>query len=56
MGKVGKEGEAWVRTVMFSRDPTKLASGSGDKTVRVWDVAIDRPNTRWKAIHVRSTQ
>src|SRR6478735_11226846 len=27
----------WVRSVAFSHDSTRLASASGDRTVKVWD-------------------
>ena len=29
---------AWVRSVAFSPDGTKIVSGSTDKTIKVWDV------------------
>jgi WD40 repeat protein len=30
----------WVRSVAFSKDGTRIVSGSDDKSVRVWDVSI----------------
>ena len=27
----------WVMSVAFSPDGTKIVSGSGDKTIKVWD-------------------
>ncbi|KIK95922.1 hypothetical protein PAXRUDRAFT_127239, partial [Paxillus rubicundulus Ve08.2h10] len=29
--------EGWVRCVCFYADENKLVSGSGDKTLRIWD-------------------
>src|SRR5262249_45069044 len=34
---------SWVRSVTFSSDGTKLASGSDDGTIRLWGVATYQP-------------
>ena len=31
----------WVTSVAFNHDGAKIASGSLDKSIRVWDVATD---------------
>ena len=28
----------WISSVAFSPDGTKIVSGSGDKTIKVWDI------------------
>ncbi len=33
----------WVLSVAFSPDGTKIASGSGDKTIKVWDSGAPEP-------------
>src|SRR5450756_2492560 len=52
----------WVRSVVFSPDGGKLASGSGDRTVRVQAIALcgcgmsrqGRSSTRLRAIQTGS--
>ncbi|WP_255720437.1 WD40 repeat domain-containing protein [Frankia sp. CiP3] len=33
---------SWVRALAFSSDGGTLATGSGDRTVRLWDMDADR--------------
>ena len=34
----------WVMSVAFSPDGTKIVSGSGDKTIKVWDSGAPEPS------------
>ena len=34
------------RSVAFSPDGTKIVSGSGDKTIKVWDFGAPEPSNR----------
>lgn len=40
-----------VLTVQFSPDGKNLASGSGDTTVRFWDIGTELPKTTMKGVH-----
>ena len=33
----------WITSVAFSPDGTKIVSGSGDKTIKVWDFGVPEP-------------
>ena len=33
----------WVRSVVFSPDGKTIVSGSGDKTLKVWDAGASAP-------------
>ena len=35
-----------INSVAFSPDGTKIVSGSGDKTIKVWDVGVQEPSNR----------
>ena len=35
-----------VASVAFSPDGTKIVSGSGDKTIKVWDSGAPKPSNR----------
>ena len=37
---------AWVRSVAFSPDGTKIVSGSDDLTIKVWDSSALLPSNR----------
>ena len=36
----------WIWSVAFSPDGTKIVSGSGDKTIKVWDFGAREPSNR----------
>ena len=36
----------WVTLVAFSPDGTTIVSGSGDKTIKVWDFGAQEPSNR----------
>lgn len=42
-----------VISVKFSPDGEKLASGSGDTTVRFWDIVTQTPHHTCKGEHLR---
>ena len=35
-----------INSVAFSPDGTKIVSGSGDKTIKVWDFGAQEPSNR----------
>ena len=35
-----------INSVAFSPDGTKIVSGSGDKTIKVWDAGVQEPSNR----------